>query len=88
MAVLGVHLKRLPEEIGELTMYSFIQYLEQLGKKVNWDYHMAALPAGVKPDEKYHPLSPSLKKQKELHKSTQGSLEDFINKINKSNQGR
>ena len=56
--ILAVWLNKLPSEIGELSMVQFSELIYQLSRKINWEVHLAALPAGNELKQEFHPLAP------------------------------
>jgi hypothetical protein len=71
-------MNKLPEEIGKLTLYQFYSLISGLGKKVNWDAHVVAMPVSGKYDETKHPLY----EFKNGHRNNHRSFSDFMQMVN------
>lgn len=65
----------------------FDRLLAGLNKKVAWETELAAMPAGVKPNEELHPFSPSLDRFKPKTPSGQDNLGTFIDRLNAFGKG-
>lgn len=65
-------------------MIQFNALIYQLSRKINWEVHLAAIPAGNKLDNKYNPLTADKEaarakahRERGANKENQESLESF-----------
>lgn len=82
-----MYLHKLPSEISMLTMYQFNYLLAQLGKRISWEIQLAALPAGAKPNDDYHPFTPTIERAEPKTLSNSESLGSFIGRLNTFGKG-
>jgi hypothetical protein len=79
---------KFPKEVEELTLVQFNELIHALGRKINWEVQVAAIPGGNKLTNKYHPLVSEVADEPEIKNQKRMSDAEFNSRMNKLFHGR